>query len=294
LRFESKMPTAALPAFSGLSFFTVAVQQQQQGKGRLLPVPAVEQHVDGDEVDNDGCSPHNLLPCSRPGRWVQQAVQLTHDLGYAPKALAGVAAEAPRSKAERVIKKSSWSLLCQQIQPSAKQRSSTGAAPAQAAAVGAACANSPDAASATQCPQAPALALITASYVSSFSNSSRLATCTSPNSAGAVLPTTTITRGQPAVLAGLAAELVLEEPVITAADTVWEQFAHMQVRLGSRANRLATPCFFLLLVKQIGTSSFDNKPHGQHQVPVSSRAPSPPVFFVCCRDPLCCCASKAN
>jgi hypothetical protein len=221
------MPTVTLPAFSGLSFFTAAVQQQQQGKGCLLPGPAISsQPVDVDEGAKDGCSPYYLLPCSKSaGGWVQQAVQLTQDLGYVPQALAGVAAEAPRSKAERLVKKSSWSVLCQQVQPSAKQRSSTGAAPAQAAAVGAD-------ASTTQCSQAPALALVTASYVSSFSNSSsRLIACTGPSSAGAgrSTPTVTISKGRTAVLADLAAGLVLEEPLITAADTVWGNSAPMQV-----------------------------------------------------------------
>lgn len=234
------MPSVALPAFGGLSFFTAVVQQQQQFKGCLLPVPAIEQHTDVDEDANDDGSPSTLLPCSSPSGWVQQAVQLTQDLGYVPQALACVAAEAPRSKAERLVKKSSWSVLCQQIQPSVKQRSSTGAAPAQAAAVRAktACAGSPDAASATWCPQAPALALITASYVASFSNSSsRLTTGTGPNSAGAGVSTTTT--GRTAVVAGLAAGMVLEEPVITAADTAWGKSVQVQVNWGCQVQSSA-------------------------------------------------------
>lgn len=108
------MTSAVLPGFGGLSFFTAVAQQQQRARGCLLPVPALAA-ADADDAAS------TLRPCCSTGPapgWVQQALQVTRDLGFEPQPIAAVAAEAPRSKAEKQIKKQACAALCQQVQPS--------------------------------------------------------------------------------------------------------------------------------------------------------------------------------
>lgn len=146
------MTAAVLPGFGGLSFFTAVAQQQQRARGCLLPVPALAAADADDAVST-------LWPCCSTGPapgWVQQALQVTRDLCFEPQPIAAVAAGAPRSKAEKQIKKQACAALCQQVQPSAI----------------------PPASPSTNQQQAT-LASVTASHVSSFCGLNSSRSCTS-------------------------------------------------------------------------------------------------------------------
>lgn len=192
----SSMPTVPLPGFAGVSFFSAVVQQQRRASGCLLPVPAIELLATAADKDveglDDSCTSSSQLYTSSPHDWVQQVVQLTQDLGFVPQPISTVAAAAPMSKAEKSLNKQSRKGLWQQMQPTAKQANT-----------------------ATGAGAGPALAQFTAQYVSSFSDS---ATTSSNNKKV----------DQAAVhMTGLS--LMLNEPVIPKANTVWGKEAHVQV-----------------------------------------------------------------
>jgi len=227
------MPAAVLPGFGGLSFFTAVVQQQRKAHGYYLPVPDIACHhiiVSGEQLTQADAaeSDASTETADSPEDWVQQTVQLTEHLGFAKQPLLDVAAEAPRSKAERSVTKRSWALLGQQVQPSAVPCSTTLSAE-QAGQDGV------EAARGTQPPPSYALGTIAASYAAEF-------TCGRRSSPSAVKPGSFSTSNNNAcssgpssppgssLAAGHAMGLQLDEPIMPAAGAAWRTRPLEQVR----------------------------------------------------------------
>jgi hypothetical protein len=221
------MPAVPLPAFGGLSFFAAVAQQQRQARGSLLPVPqhaqAVDSHV-GQDAGEEAADATVTQQSDGSGSWLSGTVQLSLDLGLEHRSLASVAAEARRSKAEQAIIKRCWAALGQEVQPAIKPIApavSTSNTSTDSAA---------DSCSTVIVEQPRQLAAVTASFVSSFSRctSSSFSTnlgvgCSNASHTGAA-------NGSTLGMSGVTAALLLDKPVIPAAETVWGKEAYMQVR----------------------------------------------------------------
>lgn len=212
------MPVAVLPGFGGLSFFTAVVQQQRKAHGYCLPVPHTtvsgEQRTQADAAESDQTA-------DSPEEWVQQTEQLTEQLGFAKQPLLDVAAEAPRSKAERSVTKRSFAALGQQVQPSAVPCSATlGAEPTGQ--------DGDSAAAGTR-------GTIAARYAAEFT-CGRRSSPSDPKPSSCSTTTNTAGSSGPScapgstLAAGHVMGLQLDEPVMPAAGTAWCTQPHEQVR----------------------------------------------------------------
>lgn len=263
-----------LPAFGGLSFFAAVAQQQRQARGSLLPVPQHAEAVDSHVGQKDGTETADQTDDQQSdgsGSWLSGTVQLSFNLGLEHRSLASVAAEARRSKAEQAIIKRCWAALGQQVQPAIKPEAPAGPPnnrPADRAA---------DSGSAVMPGQPPQLAVVTASFVSSFSRCSSISS--SSTSSSTVLEVgcscashTGAADGSTSHMTAVAAALLLDQPVIPAADTAWGKDAYMQVRDCAIGSLLMSQLVLLLgivlrpLLKECCCDQAEGSPQLRHSI----------------------------